>query len=75
MGKLLQRVTVTKSPEPLYHPTHAGVAVAGLATKEQACTPQILRDTNGNPLWDTGYSILTADLLSNGIKVTVHNPQ
>lgn len=47
---------------------HVGVHM----TKDEprACVPNILQDTNGNPIWDTGYSIITAPKLSSGLKVT-----
>lgn len=47
---------------------HMGVHV----TKDEPLSPvpNILTDTNGKPLFDTGYSILTAPALSSGLKVT-----
>jgi hypothetical protein len=74
-----RRVSLSESaplkPSVQNNPTHVGVLVNGVATKFQAQTPNILRDTNGSPLWDMGYSIITAYPLSNGLKVTVKNTE
>jgi hypothetical protein len=49
------------------------VQFEGLGHEKYAPVPNILRDTKGNPLWDTGYGVITAQPLSSGMQVTVEN--
>jgi hypothetical protein len=69
--KVKTRVSLYQPPVQIekQRPLHVGVQVDGVRSKWESPVVIILRDTNGSPLIDTGYGVITCPTLTSGIKV------
>lgn len=67
--KVRTRVSLYEPPVQYVQkrPIHVGVQINGVRSKWESPVVIILRDTQGHPIFDTGYSVFTAPTLVSGI--------